>query len=91
LQEVEDNLVALKLLADEAIVQDEAVLAARDAERLALNQYKAGTAAYSSVIVAQTATNSAERNALQLLGRRYSASALLIKALGGGWQVAATQ
>ncbi len=86
LQEVEDNLVALRLLADEAQVQSEAVTAAHDALRLALDQYKAGTTSYSSVIIAQTSAYSAERNALQLLGRRYSASALLIKALGGGWQ-----
>ncbi len=86
LQEVEDNLVALRLLADEAKVQDEAVAAAQDALRLALDQYKAGTADYSSVIIAQAAAYSAQRTALQLLGRRYSASALLIKALGGGWQ-----
>ncbi|MBS1210869.1 MAG: transporter [Proteobacteria bacterium] len=86
LQEVEDNLVALRLLGDEAKVQDEAVTAARDALRLALDQYKAGTTAYTSVIVAQTAASNAQRNALSLLGRRYAASVLLIKALGGGWR-----
>ncbi|MDB5800545.1 MAG: transporter [Rhodocyclales bacterium] len=86
LQEVEDNLVALRLLADEAVVQAEAVTAAHEAERLALDQYKAGTVSYSNVIIAQTASNNAERTALLLLGRRYSASALLVKALGGGWQ-----
>jgi NodT family efflux transporter outer membrane factor (OMF) lipoprotein len=86
LQEVEDNLIALRLLADEAKVQDEAVAAAREAQRLALDQYKAGTTSYTSVISAQSALNTAERNALQLLGRRYTASALLIKAIGGGWQ-----
>jgi len=86
LQEVEDNLVALRLLADEAKVQDEAVTAARDALRLALDQYKAGTTAYTSVIVAQTAASNAQRNALTLRGRRYAANVLLIKALGGGWR-----
>ncbi|MDB5888933.1 MAG: transporter [Rhodocyclales bacterium] len=86
LQEVEDNLVALRLLADEAKVQDDALAAAREAQRLALDQYKAGTANYTNVIVAQTSANSAARSALQLLGRRYTASALMIKALGGGWQ-----
>jgi NodT family efflux transporter outer membrane factor (OMF) lipoprotein len=92
-QDVEDNLVALQLLADEARVQDEAVQAALEAQRLAMDQYKAGTAVYSSVIVAQASANSAQRTAMTLLGRRYSAHVLLIKALGGDWlpgQAAAT-
>jgi len=84
-QDVEDNLVALQLLADEAKVQDEAVQAALEAQRLAMDQYKAGTAVYSSVIVAQASANSAQRTAMTLLGRRYSAHVLLIKALGGDW------
>ena len=63
---------------------DEASRAAQDALRLALDQYKAGTADYSSVIIAQAAAYAAAHcpELLSLL----SASALLIKALGGGWQ-----
>jgi len=86
LQEVEDNLVALQRLADEATVQDEAVQAALDAQKLAMDQYKAGTVTYSSVIVAQETANSAQRTAMTLLGKRYSAHVLLIKGLGGDWQ-----
>lgn len=85
LQEVEDNLVALQLLVGEAQVQEEAVQAALEAQRLAIDQYKAGTTGYSSVIIAQTAAASAQRTAMTLLGRRYSAHVLLIKALGGDW------
>lgn len=83
LQEVEDNLVALRVLEEEAKVQDQAVKAAQDAETLALNQYKAGTANYLAVVTAQSTALSNERSALQLLGRQYSAHVLLIKALGG--------
>lgn len=86
MQEVEDNLAALRILADETVQQNDAVTAAREAERLALNQYKAGIVNYTSVVSTQAATNSSERAALQLLGRRYAASVLLVKALGGGWQ-----
>lgn len=85
LQEVEDNLAALTLLAEEALRQQEAVAAAREAERLALNEYRAGTADFTTVATAQASRRQSEITALQLEGRRYSASVLLIKALGGGW------
>jgi len=85
LQETEDNLVALRLLADEAQVQDEAVQAAREALRLTTNQYRAGTVGYLNVVTVQVAAYNNERTALTILGRRLSAAVLLIKALGGGW------
>ncbi|MFA9441323.1 efflux transporter outer membrane subunit [Uliginosibacterium sp. sgz301328] len=85
LQEVEDNLAALRIYAQEYQVQQRAVAAAREAERITLNQYRAGMITYVNVVVAQAATNSNERAAYQLLGRQYTASITLIKALGGGW------
>lgn len=84
-QEVEDNLAALRLLEQEAQVQDEAVQAARLSVELAANQYKAGIVNYLNVINAQTTALGNERTAVDLLNRRLSASVLLIKALGGGW------
>ena len=45
LQEVEDNLSALRLLADEAALREQALAAAREAETLALNRYPAQCAA----------------------------------------------
>lgn len=86
LVEVEDNLAALRILDEEGQVQDKALAAAREAERLALNQYKAGTANYLSVVVAQANSLNAARSAYQILGRRLSASVLLVKALGGHWE-----
>ena len=84
-QEVEDNLVALRVLEQEALVQDAAVRAARESETITNNQYKAGTTNYLSVVIVQTATLNNERTALAILGRRLVASVGLIKALGGGW------
>lgn len=49
------------------------------------NQYKAGTVSYLNVIVVQTTALADERTALDILGRRMTASVLLVKALGGGW------
>ncbi|ASU39628.1 RND transporter [Herbaspirillum sp. meg3] len=84
-QEVEDNLAALRILEQEAAVQNEALLAARQAVLLVTNQYKAGTVSYVNVITAQATALSAERTALDILNRRMAASVLLAKALGGGW------
>jgi len=84
-QEVEDNLAALRILEQEALVQDEAVKSARESLTITLNQYRAGTANYLAVVVAQATALSNERAALAILGRRLTASVTLIKALGGGW------
>lgn len=85
MQEVEDNLVALDLLRKELEYQEDAVRAARTALQLVNNQYKAGTVGYLNVITAETAALENERNLLQVRGRQFTASVLLIKALGGGW------
>jgi NodT family efflux transporter outer membrane factor (OMF) lipoprotein len=87
-QDVEDNLSALRILMEEADVQEEAVTAARQVVAITTNQYKAGTTSYLAVIVAQATALAAERSAISVLGRRLTASVGLIKALGGGWRVA---
>jgi NodT family efflux transporter outer membrane factor (OMF) lipoprotein len=87
-QQVEDQLAALRILAEEQKVQDAAVASAREAVRVLNNQYLAGTVAYTSVIVAeQTALGDAE-SALTIRQNRLTASASLVQALGGGWSVA---
>lgn len=85
LQEVEDNLVAIERLTKEVEFQQEAVAASREALKLVNNQYKAGTVSFLNVLTAETANFTNERNLLQAQGRQYTASVLLIKALGGGW------
>jgi NodT family efflux transporter outer membrane factor (OMF) lipoprotein len=87
-QEVEDNLAALRILEQEAQVQEEAVKAAQQSVTLTTNQYKAGIISYLDVIVVQTTALNDERTAVDIQGRRMVASVLLIKALGGGWNAA---
>jgi NodT family efflux transporter outer membrane factor (OMF) lipoprotein len=87
-QEVEDNLAALNLLAQEATVQQEAVEAARQSATIALNQYRAGTANYIAVVVLQANALNNERNALGITARRLTASVNLVRAMGGGWEAA---
>jgi NodT family efflux transporter outer membrane factor (OMF) lipoprotein len=84
-QDVEDNLAALRILEEEARVQDEVVRGARHAVELTTNQYKAGIVSYLNVIAAQTIALNNERTAVNLLGRRLAASVALVRALGGGW------
>lgn len=88
-QEVEDSLVALRVLEEEARVQQEALAAARQTVDIVTNQYKAGTVSYLNVIVAQATALSNEQTALNILGRRMAASVSLVKALGGGWDASA--
>ena len=87
-QGVEDNLAALRILEEEAKVQDEAVKAAQQTLAVIMNQYKAGIVNYLNVITAQTTALTSQVTAIQILGRRMTANALLVQALGGGWTVA---
>ncbi|MBS0194465.1 MAG: efflux transporter outer membrane subunit [Proteobacteria bacterium] len=86
LQNVEDQLVALRIGEQEARVQDEAAKAAEESLRIAENQYKAGTVSYLNVTSAQNAAYAARRAELSLLGTRLVDSVALVKALGGGWE-----
>jgi NodT family efflux transporter outer membrane factor (OMF) lipoprotein len=87
-QQVEDQIVTLRVLEQQSAVEDAAVAAAREAEKLTLNQYKAGTVPYSSVITAQTTRLNSEETALSVFSNRLQASVTLIEALGGGWKEA---
>jgi outer membrane protein TolC len=78
----------LRVLEQQAGIEEATVAAAREAERLTLNQYKTGTVPYTSVITAQTTTLSSEQTALTVLLNRLTASVSLIEALGGGWNAA---
>jgi NodT family efflux transporter outer membrane factor (OMF) lipoprotein len=84
-QQVEDNLSALRILAQEADVQDRAVRAAEESLTIATAQYKFGVVSYLQVITSQAIALQDERAAVTILTRRMSASVLLIQALGGGW------
>jgi len=84
-REVEDYLVQLRVLEEEAVVQREALEAAQESLRLIENQYRAGTVDFLSVATVQTTALNNERTNLTLLGDRLTASVLLIAALGGGW------
>jgi NodT family efflux transporter outer membrane factor (OMF) lipoprotein len=87
-QDVEDNLAALRVLADEAVQARAAVASANHSLELANNRYVGGVTTYLEVITAQTAALANEITAASVSTRRMTASVLLIKALGGGWTTA---
>jgi NodT family efflux transporter outer membrane factor (OMF) lipoprotein len=86
-QEVEDNLSTLRILEQELAKQHEATVSAQNSLELALNRYKGGLVTYFEVITAQSIALTNERTEVDLVRRRMGASMLLIKALGGGWDV----
>jgi NodT family efflux transporter outer membrane factor (OMF) lipoprotein len=84
-QEVEDDLAALRYLAEEAGQQQEAVVAAEQALVLENARYLAGTDSYLNVITTQTIELTDKQAAVTILQRRMLAAVDLVKALGGGW------
>ncbi len=84
-QQVEDNLAALRILEQEATVQNAAVQASQSSLDLSNIRYAGGVTSYLEVTVAQNAALADEVTAVNLLGRRMANTVLLIQALGGGW------
>jgi NodT family efflux transporter outer membrane factor (OMF) lipoprotein len=84
-QNVEDELVALRVLGQQIGVQRDAVEKAQQAVQISLNEYQAGTIAYTTVITAQVTLLNDQETALQVQEQRLTASVALVQALGGGW------
>jgi NodT family efflux transporter outer membrane factor (OMF) lipoprotein len=87
-QQVEDQLVAIRVLAQEAEVQVEAVKAAEQAVQIALNEYRAGTQNFTTVVTAEATALSDEESLLTTREQRVLGAVSLIVALGGGWSEA---
>ena len=88
-QDVEDNLIALRQLAEESVTDAAAVLATGVALKQAQDRYQAGIVTFLEVSTAETASLQAQVQAVTIQARRMSASVLLVKALGGGWEAGA--
>jgi NodT family efflux transporter outer membrane factor (OMF) lipoprotein len=86
-EEVEDNLAALRILENEANQEAEAVASAQHSLSLSITRYRGGVTNYLEVTTAQSAALADEVTAVNILTRRLAASVLLVKALGGGWNV----
>jgi NodT family efflux transporter outer membrane factor (OMF) lipoprotein len=84
-RDVEDQLAALRVLEQEAVVQQRAVDVAKRTTDLSTLRYKRGLAVYLEVLTNQTIELNDEREAASLVARRIVASTQLQMALGGGW------
>jgi NodT family efflux transporter outer membrane factor (OMF) lipoprotein len=87
-QQVEDELATLRILEQQYDVQAQATRSANLAVQLTLNQYKAGTVAYTSVVTQQAIALTDATTLLTIRQSRMTASVALIQALGGGWDAA---
>jgi NodT family efflux transporter outer membrane factor (OMF) lipoprotein len=85
-QQVEDNLVALRVLESEIIVQNSTIASADLALQITINQYKSGTATYDNVIDSMNTYYTAKQTAASLYSRQMVAAVSLIQALGGSWK-----
>ena len=84
-QEVEDNLVNLRILQDQTRVQGEEVAASTCASELSKTQYEEGSVAYLSVIDTERVVLQARLTSVRLRGVQATSTVNLIRALGGGW------
>jgi NodT family efflux transporter outer membrane factor (OMF) lipoprotein len=86
LQQVEDALIGLRLLQQQAAIQDAAVRDAAHASDIAMNEYRAGTQPYTTVVTAQNTLLAAQETNLTIVQSRMTDAVSLIIALGGGWR-----
>jgi NodT family efflux transporter outer membrane factor (OMF) lipoprotein len=84
-QNVEDELAGLRILGRQTGVDQAAVQAAGRAVEITLNEYQAGTVAYTTVVTAQVTLLADQETALLVQENRLIASVALVQALGGGW------
>jgi len=84
-QDVEDQLVAARILQQQLLLRQQASRAANLVEQQVLNRYQAGQVSFTEVVSAQVTAQNARRSVAQALSDRQVAAVALIQALGGGW------
>ncbi len=85
-REVEDGLSGVRILARQQMMQQAAVTSASRAVEIALNEYRAGTQNYTTVVTAQALELGNRVAALQIQASRFTTAIALIRALGGSWE-----
>ena len=84
-RQVEDELAALRILADQAVAQADAAASAQQNVQITLNEYQAGIVAYTAVVTAQATALADQQQVVTIQANRLVAAATLVEALGGGW------
>jgi NodT family efflux transporter outer membrane factor (OMF) lipoprotein len=86
--QVEDNLAAQRVFGPEEILLKDAADVDAANEKITLNEYKAGTVDYTTVVTAEATALSARNALLTIQANRLVTAVDLIEALGGGWTAA---
>jgi len=84
-KDVEDQLAALRLLAEQAEAQARAVTSASRTTSLSDARYRAGYVSQLELLDAQRSELRNRREALQVRSARYQSTVALVRALGGSW------
>ena len=85
-QNIEDQLVASRILQDQLALRQQAADAANLVEQQVLNRYLAGQVSFTEVVNAQITAQGARRTLVTAQSDRHVAAVSLIQALGGGWR-----
>ena len=86
--QVEDNLAAQRVFGPEEAQLKQAADVDAANEIITLNEYKAGTVDYTTVVTAEATALSARNALLTIQASRLTTAVDLIEALGGGWTTA---
>jgi NodT family efflux transporter outer membrane factor (OMF) lipoprotein len=86
-QQVEDELAAIHYFSQQVSAERLAVADERKAVDVFLNQFQAGTVAFTTVVVAEVALLADEEAELTTRQDLFLATVSLIEALGGGWNM----
>ncbi len=84
-QDVEDQLSNLRVLEQEATVEQRAVGAAQQSFDLSNQRYRGGVTSYLEVLTAEATLLQNQRTVIDLQTRQFASSVSLVRALGGGW------
>jgi len=84
-KDVEDQLSALRLLAEQADAQGRAVQSSSRSTALSDVRYRNGYVSQLDLLDAQRSELRNRRQALQVRSAQYQSSVALVRALGGGW------
>ena len=90
MQDVEDQLTASKVLADQTALRQQAFDAADAVRTMFANRYAAGQISYTDVVTANASAYAAQRSLIQTSAQRQTTAVALIQSLGGGWRAPAT-
>jgi len=90
-QDVENQLVATRVLGQQQELRRQAAEAAEAVQTQIRNRYRAGQAVYTEVVIAQATALNAQRALVQLIGDQHTTAVALIQSLGGGWEASSTR